>query len=97
MVKITNGINIFEVTNGAFKDIYSKQGYKRFEEENLEVEEKGVDLAPEGGKFAKLLEKPISQWTKTEVKDFAEENEVDITGTRNVNEAKAIIKEFINL
>ena len=28
MVKITNGVNVFEVTRGAFDGIYSRQGYK---------------------------------------------------------------------
>ena len=27
MVKITNGVNVFEVTCGAFDEIYSRQGY----------------------------------------------------------------------
>ena len=27
MVKITNGVNVFEVTKGAFDGIYSRQGY----------------------------------------------------------------------
>ena len=40
-------------------------------------------------------EKPISQWSKTEVKKYAELKRIDITGTKNVNEAKAIIKEFL--
>jgi hypothetical protein len=35
------------------------------------------------------------QWTKAEVKEFARANGIDISGTKNVNEAKEIIKQFI--
>ena len=40
MVKITNGVNVFEVTKGAFDGIYSRQGYKL-------VDEKAEVKAPE--------------------------------------------------
>ena len=43
-----------------------------------------------------ILEKPISQWNKEEVKRFAAIKEIDISGTKNANEAKEIIKSFID-
>lgn len=46
--------------------------------------------------FEELLEKPISQWNKTEVKDFAAANGIDIHGTKNANEAKEIIKKYLD-
>lgn len=99
MVKITNGVNIFEVTRGAFDGIYSRQGYKlvkenkdvKVKDENHKVPEKTDDE-----KFIEeIIEKPISQWNKEEVKRFANLKEIDISGTKNAGEAKAIIKEFI--
>lgn len=45
--------------------------------------------------FADLLEKPISQWSKNEVRDFAHAKSIDIKGTKNVNEAKDVIKEYL--
>ena len=99
MVKITNGVNVFEVTRGAFDGIYSRQGYKL-------VDEKAKDKTPEAHKAPKkseddifveeILEKPISQWNKEEVKRFAAIKEIDISGTKNANEAKEIIKSFID-
>ena len=99
MVKITNGVNVFEVTKGAFDGIYSRQGYKL-------VDEKAKDKTPEVHKAPKkseddifveeILEKPISQWNKNEVKRFAAIKEIDISGTKNANEAKEIIKSFID-
>lgn len=46
--------------------------------------------------FEELLEKPISQWNKTEVKDFAAAKGIDIHGTKNANEAKGIIKKYLD-
>ena len=98
MVKITNGINVFEVTKGAFDGIYSRQGYSIMEdakiideEVNKEPEKTEDELFVEG-----ILEKPISQWNKDEVKKFAELKEIDITGTKNAGEAKERIKEFLD-
>lgn len=99
MVKITNGVNVFEVTRGAFDGIYSRQGYRL-------VDEKTEAKTPEASKASEktedeifveeILEKPISQWNKEEVKRFAAIKKIDISGTKNANEAKEIIKSFID-
>lgn len=99
MVKITNGKDIFEVTRGAFDGIYSRQGYTIFEEKKqVEVDEQ-VNVEPEKSEdeiFAdEIIEKPISQWSKEEVKRFASVKGIDITGTKNANEAKELIKQFL--
>lgn len=96
MVKITNGVNIFEVTRGAFDGIYSRQGYTIVDEEKADVNTSNVPEKSEDEKFLEeIIEKPISQWNKDEVKRFAVLKEIDITGTKNANEAKEIIKDFI--
>lgn len=96
MVKITNGVNMFEVTRGAFDGIYSRQGYKLVDDEQ-EVVHDNVEpgKTPDELFVEEIVEKPISQWNKEEVKRFAAINQIDITGTKNANEAKAIIKEFM--
>lgn len=99
MVKITNGVNVFEVTRGAFDGIYSRLGYTIMDE-NKKAEAPVVPAAPEKTEdeifVEEILEKPISQWNKDEVKRFAAIKEIDITGTKNANEAKEIIKSFID-
>jgi hypothetical protein len=110
MVKITNGVNVFEVTRGAFDGIYSRQGYTLMNEKKVKAEkEKKPELTPEKEKkpeltpektddekfLEEIIEKPISQWNKEEVKRFAALKEIDISGTKNANEAKDIIKSFI--
>lgn len=100
MVKITNGINVFEVTKGAFDGIYSRQGYRKVEEQPVEdvtPEENKVPEKDETEVFCEeILEKPIGQWNKDEVKKFAEIKGVDITGTKNATEAKERIKAFLD-
>lgn len=102
MVKITNGKDVFEVTEGAFESIFVHQGYVKFdgkkeESKNIpDVEIPVVDAADEFDEIEEVEnEKPVSQWTKAEVKEFAKANGIDISGTKNVNEAKEIIKQFI--
>lgn len=99
MVKITNGVNVFEVTKGAFDGIYSRQGYK-LADEKAEAKAPEAPAAPEKSEddifVEEILEKPISQWNKEEVKRFAAIKEIDISGTKNANEAKEIIKSFID-
>ena len=97
MVKITNGVNVFEVTRGAFDGIYSRQGYTVIEEKK--PEEQAQNQVPEktdDEKFIdEIIEKPLSQWNKDEVKRFAAIKEIDITGTKNAGEAKELIKQFL--
>ena len=98
MVKITNGIVTFEVTRGAYDGIYSHQGFKPVEEvaEKKVAADEDVDNRTDDEKFAdELVEKPISQWSKEEVKRFAAIRDIDISGTKNANEAKEIIKQFL--
>ena len=90
MVTITNGVNTCTVTNSAYENVYKKQGFTIVEDNKNIAHEADTDDFSET-----LLEKPIAQWSKAEVKKFAEENEIDISGTKNANEAKAIIKEWI--
>ena len=99
MVKITNGANVFEVTRGVFDGIYSRQGY-RLVDEKVKAKTPEAPKAPEKSEddifVEEILEKPISQWKKEEVKRFAAIKEIDISGTKNANEAKEIIKSFID-
>ena len=104
MVKITNGRDTFEVTEGAFEGIFVHQGFKKVDDKKEgyktipdEIEEiTVVDAADEFDELEEVEnEKPVSQWTKAEVKEFAKANGIDISGTKNVNEAKEIIKQFI--
>lgn len=98
MIKITNGKEIFEVTRGAFDGIYSRQGFTVLEENEVDNHNEEIigDERTDDEKFIDdVLEKPISQWNKEEVKRFANIKNIDITGTKNAGEAKELIKRFL--
>lgn len=96
MVKITNGKNIFEVTRGAFDGIYSRQGYTILNEQVPGQQEIEEPVKTEDEVFVdEVIEKPISQWNKDEVKKFAALKGIDISGTKNAGEAKELIKKFL--
>lgn len=121
MVKITNFVNTFEVTQGAYDDIFKKQGFELVEEtprkkkkaikkpvkeavEEVEEDEweeaeeaTGKDYKSEEEEYIdELLKKPISQWSKAEVKKYASVEGLDISKTQNIGEARNIIKQSID-
>lgn len=96
MVLITNGVDRFLVTKGAFNGVYSKQGYTIENDEKVAAAAQTPNPKTENEKFLEEVEeKPLSQWSKEEVKKFAALKDIDISGTKNVNEAKALIKNFM--
>lgn len=102
MVKITNHINTFEVSNGAYESIFKPQGYTKVEDKASEVEGQMSmeDVTPgmtEDEKFLKdLVEKPVSQWSKAEVKKYVELKGIDTTGASTLAEVKELIKPTIS-
>lgn len=97
MVKITNFVNTFEVTQGAYDDIFKKQGFELVEdkEDKKETVEENKKTNEEAY-VEELMEKPISQWNKEEVKTYASLKNVDISKTKNIGEARNIIKQSID-
>lgn len=98
MVKITNYVNTFEVTQGAYDDIFKKQGFKLVEEEKEDKKEtvEETKKTNEEAYIEELMEKPISQWNKEEVKTYAFLKNIDISNTKNIGEARNIIKQSID-
>ena len=102
MVKITNNINTFEVSNGAYESIFKAQGYTKVVEETPEIEgqlgmEDSVPDMTEDEKFlSEIVEKPLSQWSKAEVKKYADLKGIDMSGVSTVAEAKELIKPTIS-
>ena len=98
MVKITNFVNTFEVTQGAYDDIFKKQGFKLVEEEKEDKKEtvEETKKTKEEAYIEELMEKPISQWNKEEVKTYASLKNIDISNTKNIGEARNIIKQSID-
>lgn len=106
MLQITDGKSVFMVSSGAFETIYKRQGFRVLEAANgskvvatqQDIADAIADADVEQSQTNDdLEEKPISQWSKAEVKAYAEQHGIDLTGTRNVNEAKEIIKAAMSV
>lgn len=114
MIKITNGVEVYEVTRGAYENSFKNEGFVKLEDiedkvvepvkakkpdvvqEPEVVAEKPVEQpAEKKEEVVELTQKPVSEWTKTELKEFAKANKISLKD-KSVEEAKAIIAEFIN-
>lgn len=98
MVDITNKVDTYSVTKGAYEDIYKRQGFKPVKEEKEDEKEtvEETKKTDEEAYIEELMEKPISQWNKEEVKTYASLKNVDISKTKNIGEARNIIKQSID-
>lgn len=98
MVDITNKVDTYSVTKGAYEDIFKRQGFKPVKEEKEDKKEtvEETKKTDEETYIEELMEKPISQWNKEEVKTYASLKNVDISNTKNIGEARNIIKQSID-
>lgn len=98
MVDITNKVDTYSVTKGAYEDIFKRQGFKPVKEEKEDKKEtvEETKKTNEEAYIEELMEKPISQWNKEEVKTYASLKNVDISNTKNIGEARNIIKQSID-
>ena len=98
MVDITNLVNTYSVTKGAYEDIFKRQGFKPVKEEKEDKKEtvEETKKTDEEAYIEELMEKPISQWNKEEVKTYASFKNIDISNTKNIGEARNIIKQSID-
>lgn len=98
MVDITNKVDTYSVTKGAYEDIFKRQGFKPVKEEKEDKKEtvEETKKTNEEAYIEELMKKPISQWNKEEVKTYASLKNVDISNTKNIGEARNIIKQSID-
>ena len=88
MIDITDGTNTFGVTEGAFEDIFEKQGYVEAVEDEesskseLEVQ---VDL---------LNDKPVSMWTKQELKAYCDLHDISLEDVTSTDEVRKRVLEY---
>ena len=64
------------------------------EGEDEEEDEQDKD-AEEAAFVEDILEKPLSQWTVDELKEFVRIKNVDTTGAKKTSEVRAIVKKFL--
>lgn len=89
------------IPSGAVR-AYEGLGYTVIEEERKvqkrqhPAESKEVEISEEELFANELEKKPLAQWNKDEVKKYATIRGVDISGTKNAQEAKERIKSFMD-
>lgn len=117
MINITNGNKKIRVTEGAYKQIFAKKGYKPIDEYNdfqeptievetpvkveqpaadvpvVKVEKTEEELQAETDKI--LLETPLSELTKDELKRVAVLKGIDTSKANSIKEAREIIKKHM--
>ena len=104
MVKITNGINVFEVPSGAAK-AYEASGYHIVSgHDNVdkviiedEVAEDVEDATNDDDRFVEeIMEKPVSQWNGEEIRRYASIKGIDLTGVRTTKQARSAVIAYNN-
>ena len=106
MVKITNGINVFEVPSGAAK-AYEASGYHVItdsevdkviiEDEVVEDVEDVANDANDDDRFVEeIMEKPVSQWNGEEIRRYASIKGIDLTGVRTTKQARSAVIAYNN-
>ena len=60
------------------------------------VEDEGVEDDTEEAYVTELLEKPLSQWSNEEVKEFVRIKGIDTSGAKKFSQVKDIIKAYLD-
>ena len=104
MVKITNGINVFDVPSGAAK-AYEASGYhiisghvnadKVIVEDEV-VEDVANDANDDDRFVEEIMEKPVSQWSGEEIRRYASIKGIDLTGVRTTKQARSAVIAYNN-
>lgn len=63
-------------------------------EDEGDGENEGVN-EDDGLDIEALLEKPLSQWTSDELKEFVRVKDIDITGATKVSQVRGIVKKYL--
>lgn len=91
MIKITNGVDVFEVTEGAYDGTFKQQGYTPVKLDDGTAE--AVECA-EKDAYDELDEKPVSQWTKTELKGYCDKHGISLTGATKTEDVRRRVLAF---
>lgn len=97
MITLTNGTKSFRVPAGAAK-VYGSMGFYVAESgKNQDLGHMGEMPEADGGmgSLDDLVEKPLSQWTNEEVKEFVKIKGIDTSGVQKVSQVRSIIKEYL--
>ena len=66
------------------------------EADGSDAEDEGVEDDTEDAYVTELLEKPLSQWSNEEVKEFVRIKGIDTSGAKKLSQVKDIIKAYLD-
>ena len=66
------------------------------EADGSDAEDEGVEDDTEEAYVTELLEKPLSQWSNEEVKEFVRIKGIDTSGAKKLSQVKDIIKVYLD-
>ena len=66
------------------------------EDDGSDAEDEGVEDDTEEAYVTELLEKPLSQWSNEEVKEFVRIKGIDTSGAKKLSQVKDIIKAYLD-
>lgn len=66
------------------------------EADDSDAEDEGVEDDAEEAYVTELLEKPLSQWSNEEVKEFVRIKGIDTSGAKKLSQVKDIIKAYLD-
>ena len=66
------------------------------EADGSDAEDEGVEDDVEEAYVTELLEKPLSQWSNEEVKEFVRIKGIDTSGAKKFSQVKDIIKAYLD-
>ena len=66
------------------------------EADDSDAEDEGVEDDTEEAYVTELLEKPLSQWSNEEVKEFVRIKGIDTSGAKKLSQVKDIIKAYLD-
>lgn len=103
MVKLTNGVDTIIVSSGA-ANVYKRMGFRSVVEhmpgdiiiDSADDNKTEEHISDDEVYVNNLLEKPISRWTKEEVKKFAAIKGINLNGAKTFNDAKDRVKSYLN-
>lgn len=101
MIKITNGVNEFLVPEGAYEHMFKQQGYTIVGDEQeveaeveTEAEIEGFQSDEVEAETDKLDEKPVSQWSKQELKFYCDKHEISLEGVARTEDVRERVLKF---
>lgn len=84
--------SIRKITENQYNKIFKHLGYEKVE---TKPEKERKDIQNEEREEKEFESIPISEMNQQQIKDFANENGIDISSARSLKEAKRIVSNFL--